>query len=322
MGRRYAARLLSAAAAVLLLSGCAGIPKDPDAAVVKAEYVRPILVAGVPPYVQDEYQCGPAALASMLTWSGEAVTPDSLRESLYIPARKGTLQVEIASQARRHGRIPYRLGGGLTGLLAELDAGHPVLVLENLGLGWAPVWHYSVVYGFDPDRAGLRLRSGTERDRHVVLETFSRTWGRADQWGLVVLPPDRLPVTGTPASALEAIAPLEQLGEAGAAHTAYRAAARRWPKSASVHFALGNSHFARGNYDQAEAAWRRATELDPNYAAAYNNLAFALAEQGKWEQAIDAAQTAISIGGGFEEEYRKSLQEIRARAAAEPARKW
>lgn len=316
-GRPCTRPLFAAALAAALLAGCAGLPKDPAIDDVQARFPRPIQIGGVPHYVQDEYQCGPAALASVLTWSGETVTPDALRESLYIPARQGSLQLEIAAQTRRHGRIPYRLQGGLPALMAELEVGHPVLVLENLGLGWAPVWHYSVVYGFDPDRFELRLRSGTEQDRQVALETFSRTWGRAEQWGLVVLPPDRLPAVSTAQSALAAIASLEQLGMADSAHTAYRAVVRRWPESAPAHFALGNSHFALGDYTAAEAAWRRATDLDPDYAAAWNNLAFALAEQGKWEQALDAAETAIGIGGRLEEEYRDSLREIRARAASE-----
>lgn len=317
-GRPCTRPLLVAAFSAALMAGCAGLSKDPGLAEAEAQFSRPIQIGGVPHYVQDEYQCGPAALASALTWSGETVTPDALRESLYIPARKGSLQVEIAAQARRHGRIPYHLQGGLPALLAELEAGHPVLVLENLGLGWAPVWHYSVVYGFQPEAGELRLRSGTERDRQVELDTFSRTWGRADQWGLVILPPDQLPVTGSVKSVMQAVAPLEKLGDSGSADTAYLAAVRRWPESAPLQFALGNSHFARGSYDEAEAAWRRATELDPQYAAAWNNLAFALAEQGKWEQAIDAAQTAVGIGGSFEAEYRNSLREIRARAASKP----
>lgn len=312
--------LLAAGLGLLLLSGCAGFPKDPGVSTVQAEYARPIQVAGVPHYVQDDYQCGPAALASVLTWSGEKVSPDSLRDDLYIPAREGTLQVEIASQARRHGRIPYRLQGGLPGLLEELDAGHPVLVLENLGLGWAPVWHYSVVYGFAPQNSELRLRSGTEGDRLVELDTFSRTWGRAEQWGLVILTPDKLPAAGTVESVLEAVAPLEQLGDTAAANTAYRSAARRWPDSAPAHVALGNTWYALGDYTAAEAAYRRATENDPHHGAAYNNLAFTLAQQKRWEEAIEAAGRAVEIGGPFEDEYRNSLQEIRARISSGPVR--
>lgn len=316
MAWRSFSRLLPAVAVgVALLSGCAGLARDPAVDAVKAEHPRTIRVGGVPFFAQDEYQCGPAALASILTWSGQATTPDSLRDDLYIPARQGTLQVEMASQARRHRRIPYRLHGGLPNLVTELEAAHPVLVLENLGLSWAPVWHYSVVYGFDPDSGELQLRSGTGRNRQVELETFSRTWGRADQWGLVVLPPDQLPATGTVNSVLKAVAPFEELGDIASANTAYRAAVQRWPESPPAHFALGNTHYALGYYKQAEAAYRRATELDSNYGAAYNNLAFALAEQEKWDQALEAAQSAMELGGPHEDEYRKSLQEIRARAS-------
>ena len=81
----------------------------------------------------------------------------------------------------------------LADLLAELDAGHPVLVFQNLALDWSPQWHFAVAVGYDLDSGDLILRSGTERRRVTRLSTFEFTWRRGDYWALVVLPPDRLP---------------------------------------------------------------------------------------------------------------------------------
>src|SRR2546422_3737218 len=44
----------------------------------------------------------------------------------------------------------------LSDLLAEVAAGHPVLVFQNLGLHWIPRWHFAVAVG---DRKSTRLNS-------------------------------------------------------------------------------------------------------------------------------------------------------------------
>ena len=56
--------------------------------------------------------------------------------------------------------VALRTAPRLADLLQEVAAGHPVIVLQNLGLEWIPVWHYSVVIGYDLSRGQLVLRSG------------------------------------------------------------------------------------------------------------------------------------------------------------------
>ena len=41
------------------------------------------------------------------------------------------------------------LKGGIHSVLPEIAAGNPVLVLQNAGWSWLPVWHYAVVIGYD-----------------------------------------------------------------------------------------------------------------------------------------------------------------------------
>ncbi|MET0987939.1 MAG: hypothetical protein ABW034_21275, partial [Steroidobacteraceae bacterium] len=60
----------------------------------------------VPFFPQAEYQCGPAALATVLEAAGVATTPDALVPIVYLPARKGTLQTELVAATRRFDRIP------------------------------------------------------------------------------------------------------------------------------------------------------------------------------------------------------------------------
>lgn len=270
-------------------------------------------LAATPFFPQARYQCGPAALAMVLTASGVDVTPDELRDQVYIPEREGSLQVEILAASRRHGRIPYELQPRVEDLLAELRAGYPVLVLQNLGLNWAPRWHYAVVIGFDAGSRRIILRSGT-RERHVMpVALFERTWRRGDYWAVRILKPGELPHNPDEQRYLKAVVPLERLQQWDATQTAYRAALSRWPESLVALMGLGNSRYAIGKLDDAIDAFRHAVATHPESASAHNNLAHTLAEAGRLQEAERHAQLAVRLDGGNNPQFSATLQAIRAR---------
>jgi tetratricopeptide (TPR) repeat protein len=314
------ARLAGPALAAATLAACAS-PAGLDRGVLPPALPARAEVAAVPFLPQDELQCGPAALATTLTWSGASVTPAELAPAVFTPGRAGTLQPDLLSAARRHGRLAVPVAD-LPALLAELAAGHPVLVLQNLGLGWAPQWHYAVAVGYDRDAGELVLRSGREARRRVSFATFERTWARADHWALTILPPDRLPATAAEADLLQAAAALERAGLPGAAASAYATILGRWPDSEGALIGLANAQYAAGETQAAAATLRRATVTHPDSAAAWNNLAHLLAESGQRPAALAAARRAVALGGPLAAIARATEAEILARpeqrAAAVP----
>ena len=263
----------------------------------------------VPFYAQRTDECGPASLAMALGWSGVDVTPDALVREVYAPERRGSLQADIVSAARRHGRLAYPVRD-LEALMTELAAGHPVLVLQNLGLRWPSAWHYAVAVGYDLDRATLELHSGRQARRRVELRLFERTWARGDRWALVVLPPTLLPASADPASFVEAVLGLERVGRNAEAEAAYRTALERWPDSAVLWLGLGNRRYAGGDLEAAERAFRAATEGRPESAPAWNNLAHVLLERGRRDEARGAALRAIALGGPLAARFRETLEAI------------
>ena len=86
----------------------------------------------------------------VLSWSGLQIGPDELTPQVYTPSLKRSLQPPIVAATRRRGRVAYPVSGA-NELLQEIAAGHPAIVLQNLGLSWIPVWHYAVVIGYDID---------------------------------------------------------------------------------------------------------------------------------------------------------------------------
>jgi Flp pilus assembly protein TadD len=54
----------------------------------------------------------------------------------------------------------------------------------------------------------------------------------------------------------------------------------------------------RGLWREAVARWQRATEIDPNYAAAYNNLAIGYEHEGELDEAREAYEKAMRLDPG------------------------
>ena len=272
------------------ICGCAGIPESarelPDPGIV-------VELTETPFFPQEQYQCGPAALATALSASGVEVSPDALVPKVYIPGRKGSLQVEMLAATRTSKRLPYVLDSSLTAIVRELQAGRPVLVLQNLGVSMIPRWHYAVVVGFDGSEGMVILRSGTEDRRLTRTKLFLRTWARSDFWAMVILRPGELPGEPDRERFLAAVADLEQVGMAAEASVAWRAALTEWPADPVARFGLGNSLVTLNQLDDAEAIYRELIAEHPDLVVARNNLAMTLHKQGRNREAMREIEVAL-----------------------------
>jgi len=298
----------------LALAACAGTPQtDRLTAGGWEEAGLPMRaeLTDVPFYPQETSYCGPASLAMVLAWSGDDTNQDEIAAEIYTPGRDGTLASDVVGGARRHGKLAVNVSD-LDGVLTEIAAGHPVVVFQNLGLDIYEQWHFAVATGYDLEAGVIVLHSGLDARRVTPLTTFEHTWRRADDWALVVLPPDVLPASAGPAETVEAAVALERIGQVDAAETAYRAIVARWPKSGAAWLGLGNLAYGRGDLDGAVDAFGRATVAEPDFGAAWNNLAVVLAEQGKRNAAVTAAERAVATGNGDVEEFRRTLDEVSA----------
>jgi tetratricopeptide (TPR) repeat protein len=296
----------------LFVSGCTANRPALDSMLAGTDLPPALELADTPFFPQEAYQCGPAALATVLVASAVNVAPEELAGKVYLPKRQGSLQLELVAASRRYQRLPYPIDPDLRALLAELDAGRPVLVLQNLGLASYPVWHYAVVIGFDADGNSIVLRSGDRKRLVMNTGKFMRTWELADYWALVTLRPGDFPANPDKFRYLQAVAALESAGKTGAAAAFYEAALERWPGNLVAMFGLGNSYYLQGKLQPAEAQYRRLLAIQPGNAAARNNLAQVLADRGCDAAAfaeVDAGLAITQPGSAI----RKSLLEIRTR---------
>lgn len=300
----------------MALGGCAIMLPQTEAlrAQRPAELPASAELTQVPFFAQEEYQCGPAALAMALNAAGVNVTPEALVDQVYIPARKGSLQIEMLVSARRHGLVSYELAPQLTDTLREIAAGTPVIVLENYGFRIFPIWHYAVLIGYDLDQSQVIRHSGTHERQTMPIGVFEYLWKDEGRWAMVAVPPDRVPVTASEARYAEAVVALEKIGQVKNAHIAYNALLKRWPANLAGQMGRGNTAYALKDIADAESAFRQATRDHPDAAAAFNNLAQVLAERGQLQDALAAAEHAVSLGGPLLEATQTTRDEIRQKA--------
>ena len=297
---------------LFLLAGCVSLPQSEALRAKGGAGLPPrVMLDSVPFFAQEEYQCGPAALAMAMNAVGVAVTPAALTDQVYVPGRKGSLQVEMLAGARRHGLLAYELAPELEDVLAEVAAGNAVIVLQNLGL-WSfhPYWHYAVVIGYDLKSGQILLHSGTRARRSMPLGLFEFLWIDAKRWAMVALTPGRLPASAQETRYAAAAAALEQSGRIAEARLAYSALLERWPADLVGLMGIGNTAYALGRTAEAETAFRTATVLHPLAGAAFNNLAQTLADQGKLNAALEAARKAVNLGGASLPAAQATLQQI------------
>ncbi len=298
---------------LLVLGSCASTPQsrkildEPPTSLPLA-----VELVDVPFYPQLEYQCGPAALATVLDFQGDKTSLDELSHEIYIPARKGSLQIEMTAAARRHGMLPYRLAPKLLDLFTEIAADNPVLVFQNLSFQWYPQWHYAVVVGYDIPRHEIILRSGTTRRWITTFEVFERTWQRADFWALVIVPVGEIPKTAKPQPYLKTAFAFEETGHTELALTAYQSATRQWPDVAATWLTLGNMAFQKHRWQEAIHAFNAAASIEPTSLASWNNLAYALHDAGCVTQAQQALQCGLKIAPD-DKNLEDSLQDLKTR---------
>ncbi len=268
----------------------------------------------VPFFPQLEYQCGPAALATALASYGVKVTPDELVSQVYLPERKGSLQVEMLAAARRHGMISYLLAPRFVDLLREIAAGNPVIVLQNLG--FTDDWHYAVAVGYDYDSGDLLLRSGLSEREQLNFAVHEFVWARSGYWAMVTMPPDRIPETAEEGRWLAAIAALERTGDARGSGTAYANFLRRWPENVNAAVGLANVHHSLGELRDAETVLREAARRQPDSVIVLNNLAQTLSDLGRDEEALPFAERAVAAGGPFTDAAQQTRTAILQRLSA------
>lgn len=217
-----------------------------------------------------------------------------LDERTLIPAKGGTLQVELIAAARANGLLAYPLEPTFDALFSELSAHHPVIVLVNRSFSWYPLWHYAPITGYDAKTQSILMHFGDTPNEALSIGTFGALWERSGNWGVVLLPPTELPASATVQKFLSAVYDLEKIGMINEAITAYETAISRWPDYIPILFALGNAYYNSHQISKAEHLYRYILLIDPKYPFALNNLADLLCHTKRSDEALKLLDKVVT----------------------------
>lgn len=270
---------------VLIFCGCASTTKQTDD--LFKQGIRSDLqqvVQNTATFIEQKAgHCGPATLTMAIQSLGQQADLNEITLQVYNEKSKGSLQTDMISATRRQGLKAVPINGYVS-LLTELQAGHNVIIFENLGLSWLPQWHYALVTGYNLPKKTLTMHSGPKANEEIDMGKFELSWKLTDYWGLVVLKPNQLSATGTEIAHLQSASAFEQINKIEEAKQAYLAIIQKWPQSLIAHIGLANVYYNLKDYKAAVFYLKKAVKINPNSTAAQNNLAVAersLAETSK-----------------------------------------
>lgn len=303
-------RLIWAMACTVALAGCAWEgPMPINAANAPSGDDRPMVVRvnGVPFHPQQGFRCGPAAMAMAIGWSGINVEPAQLEGRFLDPLPDP--RAALGDVAWDHGRLAYPVVG-MDRMMSELAAGHPVIVLQNLGVAREPLWNCTIAIGYDRNSDEVILHSGGQPAKRMSMRLLERLWAETGEWGMVVIRPGDMPATAERAPYLAAARGLEQSGRHWEAVLAYDAALARWPADGTALMGLGSSLYLLGDQEGAADAYQAAAAVAEDPAPALDAMAHVLAEMGRRDEAAAAAAQAVAAGGPHRASHERTLKSL------------
>jgi predicted double-glycine peptidase len=165
---------------VLLCFGCVTVGGMPEA----QKQGNLHLIQNVPFFPQEDYQCGPASLASVMNYRGVFVSPDDVAKSIYSRSAKGTLGIDLALYAHSRGLEASQYKGEMDDLRAKIDSDQPLIVLVDYGFSVFQANHFMVVIGYS--EGGVVVNSGRQEKKFVPLDDFMKTWKKTGYWTLLI----------------------------------------------------------------------------------------------------------------------------------------
>jgi tetratricopeptide (TPR) repeat protein len=292
----------------LFLSSCAS-RRNVGVSASQASSFPEIVHLAVPFYENTSDQCGPATLAGLLGYWGKPADLADLKSEIYVPGLGGSLPMDLRPALEKRGMTAVVASANFDVIKEELRQSRPVIAYMNFGTKRRPIGHFLIVVGYDENRRGLYVHSGSAKDKFSSYRRFDRGWKDTDRWLLIAKPDDGAALSISPTSwtgaVIEPVMSADDHLRLGVlyegqnlphlAELQYRRALAKNARFDPALIAIGNLAFHAGDYRQAAKHYRRVLKIQPDHGAANNNLAMVLlATGGNLKRAETLATRALS----------------------------
>ena len=262
----------------LIVSGCGTAePTRTTNGHTSKPMLADVSVANIPFHPQKGFGCGAPAMASALAGAGMIITPESLAERF--TGETGDPRPVLIDTARHYGQFAAPIHG-MESLREELEAGHPVLIVENLGVAHKPLWNCAIAIGTQDNGTKIVVHEGEQQSKAINKSTLDLMWMETDNWGLVIMPPGELPATSGKTDVMEAANGLAQSGHYGESIKVFNAILAKWPSDPDARMGLGTCLYLSGDLRGAANSYRLAAAFSPNPRPSLAALDHVNAEMG------------------------------------------
>ncbi len=290
-------KLTLLSACLFCLSGCATsftYRANPPSSIKTHESVY---LENVPPVAQKAYQCGPAALESVIRYWGGSADADSIGNALYKSKTHGVFNFSLA---------PYMKTLGFWSEIHEepdqenlkqwLRKGIPPIVMLDSGTLWARTYHFVVLKGFDDSSGIFYANTGVLETQAIGYGEFDRRWKKADTWSLIISTPEKVDWELDEIQSIEIALIFEKNGNLSQSERWIESALRKNPKSFTAKFNLANIYRKSNRQEQAKIIYQTLLSENPDRSEISNNLAWIYYEEGRYEDALKVIVTAFKNG--------------------------
>ncbi len=151
-----------------------------------------VFLPGIPVYEQTGSNCGPATLASLLNYYGDAVNPDSIEAATHRDAIEGTLTLDILAFAKSRGFDSRIYRSSKDDLLHHIDISIPLICMIETDdpnpfgpiaraiTGEKPDKHYVLVIGYSSQTSTIIAHTGRAYPQRIKMPDFLAAWRKTD----------------------------------------------------------------------------------------------------------------------------------------------
>lgn len=140
-----------------------------------AEAIRPAtVISDVPFFKQQEYDCGPAALACVYNFRGLQQDVEEISKRVYSRRQKGSLNLGLLIDAREQGLTATMYSGSFEKIKDAIDNETPLILMVSEG---GDSLHYVVVVGYEGQHvAAIVVHDGYQPNKRYEREAFDAKW--------------------------------------------------------------------------------------------------------------------------------------------------
>jgi tetratricopeptide (TPR) repeat protein len=247
----------------------------------------------VPFYPQEQFYCGPTTLAEVFEYYGTKVAINEIAQQTFVPGKEGTFKPEMVAATRANNFIAYSKKGSLKELVKLLNNGHPVIIFQNNGFSWSPLWHFAVVTGYDLASQQFVLHSGITQDYQIPFSLLERTWRAGDFWMLTPLPIATISDALTPYVYIKSANDLIETNNPDQGIKSLIAATEYWPDYWLSYFLIANGYIDH-NLELAIEWFEKGAHIADLPEEYLNNYGYALFLNGEIQKGTNLLKEALA----------------------------